>query len=455
MNRIVLRGARVITMAPDRPDFETVDVVIEDDVIAEICHDAPVRNGHAVDLPGRIVVPGLVNAHLHTWQTGLRSVGADWPLLDYLVRIRVQGAKQFTPSDIRVATLAGALNQIRCGTTTLGDWCHNCATPQHTDAAIDALRSSGIRAVFFHGLPLSPADTRHPREEVERLLKSADLACYPLIDLGMAVNGPHYSTREAVLADFQLATEYGLVISMHESGGPTADSGAWDAVHASGLLGPQTNIVHGMELSDRELERLVELGVTFTCTPENEMGQGHGHPIIGRLLSLGGAPSLGTDVDCVTPGEMLSAARFGLAHQRLLDHLRYREAHGHPRRAPATTSKQALAWATVEGARALGLDERVGVLAPGMQADLLVIDARALNLWPPHDPVSTALQASLANIESVMIAGRWVMRDGELVGVDLESLRRELLQSSTRLLEEMGLPSALSADVRNAQRLGA
>jgi len=365
--------------------------------------------------------------------------------MEYLVRVRFEGAKHFTPDDIRAGTLAGALSQIYCGTTTLGDWCHNCATPEHTDAALDALGSSGIRAVFLQGLPLSPPDRRHPRDEIERVIGSEELARNPLLNVGLAVAGPHYSTREAALADFGLAAEHGLVISMHESGGPVADPTAWDAIHAAGLVGPRTNIVHGMELSDSQLACLVDLGATFTCTPENEMGQGHGHPIINRLVALGSSPSLGTDVDSVVPGEMLGAARFGLAHQRLLDHVRFQHEHGQGSRERSTTSKQALTWATVEGARALGLAEQVGTLAPGMQADLVVIDARALNLWPPHDPVSTALQASLANIESVMIAGRWVKRQGELVGVGLESVREELLCSSARILGRMKLPSALIA----------
>lgn len=163
-----------------------------------------------------------------------------------------------------------------------------------------------------------------------------------------------------------------------------------------------------------------------------------------QLISSIPTKSSASDIDSVVPGEMLEAARFGLAHQRLRDHDRYRDEYGRGSREPSTTSKQALAWATVEGARALGLAERVGTLAPGKQADLVVIDARALNLWPPHDPVSTALQASLANIESVMIAGRWVKREGELVGVDLEPVRDELLRSSARILSALGLPSALT-----------
>jgi len=100
-----------------------------------------------------IVAPGLVNAHMHTWQTGLRGVAANWTILEYFKKMHAGLATLFSPDDIRIATLVGALNQINCGTTTLADWCHNNPTPAHTDAAIDALAESQIRAVFFHGSP--------------------------------------------------------------------------------------------------------------------------------------------------------------------------------------------------------------------------------------------------------------------------------------------------------------
>jgi 5-methylthioadenosine/S-adenosylhomocysteine deaminase len=124
-------------------------------------------------------------------------------------------------------------------------------------------------------------------------------------------------------------------------------------------------------------------------------------------LRAGAAPSLGTDTETAVSGEVLTAARINLARQRGLAHDQEFQRTGLSAPTAALTSKQALSWATVHGARALGLADKVGHLAPGMQADLVVIDARALNLWPAHDPIAAALQASIANIESVMIAGHF------------------------------------------------
>jgi 5-methylthioadenosine/S-adenosylhomocysteine deaminase len=450
MRRILIQGGRVITMAPGEPDLPQADILVEDDRIAAIGPGLTADDAEIVDAAGRIIIPGLVNAHLHTWQTALRGVSADWTLLEYFRWVHAGLATQFTPDDIRIGTLAGALNQINCGTTTLGDWCHNNPTPAHTDAAIEGLRESGIRAIFMHGSPKPDpkpgekhfSEVPHPRAEIERLMRGPFAAQDGLLTLGMAILGPHYSTTEVALADFRLAQEMGLIVSMHQGGGPPKSAGGWDAVEAAGLIGPRTNIVHGNDLKDDQLQRFVTAGVTFSSTPENEMSQGHGHPITGRLMALGTAPSLGNDIESAVSGEMLTVARVALAHQRALDHVRIRRETGAISQAPTITGREALSWITLRGARALGLQDRVGCLRPGMQADLVLIDTRALNLWPPHDPVATVLQASLANIEAVMIAGTWRKRDGRLLYADLDGVRAGLLESGRRIMTALGLQAA-------------
>ncbi|WP_405728962.1 amidohydrolase family protein [Streptomyces sp. NBC_00028] len=434
MNRILLRGARVITMAPGRPDAERIDILVDGDRIAVTGENLDAPDAETVDFTGRVILPGLVNTHLHTWQTALRSVGADWTLLEYLTHLHGNAVQHYEPDDMYVSNLAGALNQINCGTTTLGDWCHNSLTPEHADAAVDGLMQAGIRAVFLHGTPYRDPDLPHPLAEIDRLL-NGPVRDHDLLTLGMAVQGPQYSSPHTAVADFRAAHERGLVASFHQSGGALARG--WEAVRNAGLFGPSTNVVHGSDLPDAWVKKLVRVGVTFTCTPENELGQGHGTPVTGTLLRHGAAPSLGTDVDSVVPGHILTAARLALAHQRSLDHA-HRQRTGSHANTPTVTAKQALAWATVEGAKALGLADQVGRIAPGMQADLVAIDTRAVNLWPAHNPIAAALHADIANIEAVMIAGRWRKRDHALLDCDLDTVKERLLAAGERLLHAMG-----------------
>ncbi len=445
MKRLQLKNARVISLTTGRPDAENIDLLIEDDRIVEMGTQLNYSDAESIDFTGRIIIPGLVNAHLHTWQGSLRCVGADWTLEDYLAHVHGDIARHCTPDDMTIASLVSALNQINCGTTTIGDWCHNNPTPAHTDAGIEGLLKSGIRAVFLHGTPYTAPDSQYPIHEIDRLLKSS-LSAQPLLNVGMAVRGPQYSTPKVAINDFRSANERGIVISMHQSGGTPAE--AWQAVYAAGLIGPKTNIVHGAGLTNDWIKRLVDNGASFTCTPENELGQGHCIPVVGPLLRLGAAPSIGTDVDSLVSPEMLTAARMALAVQRGLDHDQHRQANGgmfSPK--PTVSSKQALEWVTVKGAKALGLADRIGHINVGMQADLVVIDARMLNLWPAHDPLATALHASMANIEAVMIAGSWQKFDHALAYSDLEDSKNKVLASGERLVQSLN-SSGLMAKLR-------
>lgn len=441
----LIRGATVLTMDA-QGDLPVGDLLVVGDTIQAIAPRLQVDDAVQVDASGCILLPGFVNAHMHTWQTALRGLGANWTLLQYFRRMHAGLATVFQPQDLHIATLVGALNQLDNGTTTLVDWCHNNPTPAHNDAALDALRRSGIRAAFFHGTPKpdpQPGQTPfwerpHPRAELERLLKAQQGQA--LLSVHAAVLGPHYSTLEVALHDFRMAKELDLIASLHQGGGPARTPEGWDRLEALGLLGEQVNIVHGHALSDAQLRRFCGLGMSFSVAAENEMTQGHGHPITGRLRALGRAPSLGVDLESVLSGDMIGQARLALAMQRSLDNAAHREAHGGIPETSTISTREALAWITVEGARMLRQSHRIGSLAPGKQADLVLIRADRLNMQPLHDPVSAVvLQASLANIDSVMVAGQWRKREGRLLGVDLPPLLGALRDSGQKITQALGL----------------
>jgi cytosine/adenosine deaminase-related metal-dependent hydrolase len=445
MTRTLIRGATVITMDAQGV-LPRADVLVTNDRITEIAAGIVADEADVIDAAGCIVIPGLINAHMHTWQTALRGVAANWTLPEYFRKMHAGLATAFAPEDLHIATLVGALNQLNCGTTTLADWCHNNRTPEHNDAAVSGLLESGIRAAFFHGTPKpdpKPGETPfwevpHPRAEVERLLKMHQGA--DLLTVHAAVLGPHYSTLDVALHDFRMARELGVVASLHQGGGPARTPGGWEVLEREGLLGPQVNIVHGHALDDDQLRRFCSLGMSFSAAAESEMSQGHGHPLTGRLRRLGRAPSLGVDLESVLSGDMLTQARVALGIQRSLDNVAFRDAFG---AIPPTTTVpviEALSWVTVEGARMLGQLDRIGTLAAGKQADLVLVRADALNMQPVHDAVaSVVFQASLANIDSVMVAGRWKKRHGRLLGVDLAPKIAALDASGRKIVGALGL----------------
>jgi cytosine/adenosine deaminase-related metal-dependent hydrolase len=444
---ILLRGATLVTMDARLGDLPDADLLVEGQRITSIAPAGTLGDldAEVVDARGRIVIPGLVNAHMHTWQTGLRSVASNWTLLHYFRKMHAGLATAFTPDDLYIATLVGALNQINVGTTTLVDWCHNNPTPAHNDAAIDALRESGIRAHFFHGTPKPDPkpgqpgfwEVPHPRAELIRLQTHR---VGGLVSLGAAILGPHYSTMDVARHDFRTTRELGLIASMHQGGGPPRTPGGWDTLEREGLLGPDVNIVHGNDLDHEQLVRFCDLGMSFTVTPESEMIQGHGFPITGRLRALQRAPSLGVDLESGISGEMLTVARIALNMQRALDNADARARTGSIPMTSTITAREALSWATLEGARMLKMDDRIGSLTPGKLADLVVVDARAINMQPVHDPVATVvMQTSLQNVEAVMIDGAWRKRAGTLLTGGLEDKLERLRASGRRIVEAMHL----------------
>jgi cytosine/adenosine deaminase-related metal-dependent hydrolase len=265
----------------------------------------------------------------------------------------------------------------------------------------------------------------------------------------MAILGPHYSTLDVTLQDFALAKEFGLVASMHQGGGAAVAPGGWDEVEARGLLGPDINIVHGQSLDDGQMARFCASGVSFSIAPENEMTQGHGFPVTGLVRQHGGLVSLGVDLESVLSGDMFSVARMALGMQRSLDNDASRREQGKIPDTSTITTREALGWITLDGAKALGLDERIGSLTPGKQADIVLLDSHQLNMQPVNDPISTVvMQASLANVDSVMVAGRFKKRSGRLL-VDIDEGIVELANSGHRIHAELLAREAQSTQESN------
>ena len=449
MSRTVISAATVITMDKELGEIPAADILIDGDRISAIEPagkiTAQMKDAEVIDGRNFIVVPGFINAHLHTWQTSLRSIASNWTLTEYFRKMHAGLATMFSPEDMYIANLVGAYNQLNSGTTTLVDWCHANRTPAHNDAALDALSESGIRAAFFHGTPKPDPkpgepgfwEIPHPRAELERLLKTRRTG---LISVGAAILGPHYSTLDVSFHDFRMAKELGIIASMHQGGAAPRAPDGWQRLEEAGLLGSYVNIVHGQSLTDEQLKRFCSVGVTFSVTPENEMTQGHGFPITGRLHKIGYAPSMGVDLETTVSGEMFTAARLSLGIQRALDNAAHREATGGIPETSTVTTRQALSWITIEGARMLNMDDRIGSLKPGKQADLVMISTDGINMQPVHNPISSVvIQTTLANIDSVMVAGRWKKRSGRLLAAGLPEKIDQLRKSGERILKGINL----------------
>ncbi len=449
MARTLIQGGWVVSMDDAIGDIRGGDVLIEDDRILEVGHGIDAGDAEIIDATDMIISPGMINMHEHTWQTGVRGTVSNWTMFEYSQLMHATAVPHFTPDDVGIANLCGALNQIHSGTTTLFDWHHCNATTDHTDAAIDSLEEAGIRAVYGHGQTKTdpkpgeaPFNERpHSRERVERLRKGRLSSDDGLITMAMCIQGIGFSVWDCIEHDVRLAKDMGLRWSNHTGalGIPMFAENAVQKLHDLGLLGPEADFVHATNLTDDELKLIIDTGGSITVAPECECNFGHGNPATGRILELGGTPSFGIDLESNISGDMFSVVRFGLQLERGM----YTDARPRPTKnmPEHLKTRVALEWATIGNARALGMDDRIGSLTPGKQADVILTRGTDINTCPVHDPVQTLVfMATPFNVDTVLIGGEVRKRHGKLVYPEalLGEKLAALTESGRRILKASG-----------------
>jgi cytosine/adenosine deaminase-related metal-dependent hydrolase len=448
MSHILIKGGCIVTMDARTRDLPQGDVLIENERIAAVGPALAAPEGaEIIAASGTIVMPGLVNGHVHTWQSALRGIAADWSVAQYMQAMHRGLATLYKPEDIYIANLMGALNQINSGSTTLVDWCHNNPTPEHTDAAIDGLAESGIRSVFLHGSPKPTpkpgqkhfSEIPMPRAEVERLRKGRFARDDGLITFGLAILGPYYSIYDVSRQDAKLGREFDLITSMHVGGGTPLVADGFERLLAEGLIWPKFNIVHGNDIKSDTIHALTGQGATFVVTAEIELQMGYGDPLTGIMQELKSPMGIGSDVEPAVRGDMFTAMRVTLQHERnRAITAQLAKSGSRPDRIPLSC-RHALEWTTIHGAKVAGLDHRVGSLTPGKQADIVLLRADDIGMFPVRDPIgSIVMQGGVAAVDTVLIAGRVMKRNGKLVYPRLAERMAALRRSGDRILTDFG-----------------
>jgi 5-methylthioadenosine/S-adenosylhomocysteine deaminase len=444
MRRTLIKNGYVVTM--DRAgEIPGGDVLIEGEKIAAVGKNIEAPEADMIDASQMIVLPGLINGHLHTWQTGLRGLAADWTVAEYMKAMHRGLATLFEPEDIYIGNLCGALNQLNNGVTTLVDWCHNNPTPSHTDAAIRGLEEAGIRSLFLHGSPKPDpkpgqkhfSEVPMPRSEIERLRKGKFASDDGLLTLGLAILGPYYSTYEVTIKDMNLAREFDLLASMHVGGGTGKIPDGFERLLADNMVDRHLTVVHGNDIAPETVRAIVNRGGTFTVTAEIELQMGYGDPLTGVLHGAGAPMSIGTDVEPAVGSDMFTCMRMTLQHERHRAITTQWTQKGSRPEAMAVTCRDALSWITSQAAQIAGLDRRIGSLAPGKQADVTMLRANDINMSPIQDVIGcVVMQANPANVDTVLIAGRVMKKDGKLLANGLAEKMAALNRSGERIMKD-------------------
>ncbi|MGH3384983.1 MAG: amidohydrolase family protein [Nocardioidaceae bacterium] len=435
---VVFRNGTVLLMDRARSVIRDADVLVVGDRIEAVGPGltAP-EDVLEIDAGGGIVMPGMIDTHRHMWQTAMRGYGADWTLTQYFVWYYLEHGKTFRPEDVYAGNLLSAVESLDAGVTTTVDWSHGLQTVDHADAAVDALEAVPGRFVLAYGnIQAGPWEwsTRPEfRDFVDRRMKRSDMLGF---QLAFDVTGdPEFPERAA----YEVARDLDVAVTTHAGvWGATNDDGIRLA-YENGFMTPGNVYVHAATLSADSYNRIAATGGTVSVSTESEQSCGQGYPPTWILRSHDIPVSLSMDTSVWWSGDLFSAMRSTLGADRSREHL---EAHvaGDTVTNCHLRADQVVEWATRGGAQALGMEDLLGSIEVGKKADVVLVkNDRSPVMFPllnPHGHV--AFQAQRGDVHTVLVDGRVVKHNHELVGIDLAAVRRTVEATVEHLQSTLG-----------------
>jgi 5-methylthioadenosine/S-adenosylhomocysteine deaminase len=425
---VVFRDATVLTM--DAGVIEHGDVLVVGEKIEAVGPGLTVPDGTVeIDASGGILMPGMVDTHRHMWQTALRGLGADWTLTQYFVFYYLTWGKIFRPEDIAAGNLLSSVEAVDAGVTTTLDWSHGLQTIEHGEAAADALAASPGRSVLAYGnllgAPWEWANSADFRAFAKRRIdQSTDRLGF---QLAFDVTGdPAFPEKAA----FEAARELGLRVSTHAGVWGATNDNSIRLMHENGFMTPDVTYVHATTLTEDSYQRIAATGGTVSVSTESEQSAGQGYPPTWALRKHGIGVSLSMDTSVWWSADLFSAMRATLSADRSREHL---EAHarGETVTHNALRAEQVLEWATIGGAKALGLADKIGSITPGKQADLVLIrNEQSPALFPLLHPYgSVVFQAQRGDVDTVLVGGQVVKHQHRLLGSELATAKAAVAQT--------------------------
>jgi 5-methylthioadenosine/S-adenosylhomocysteine deaminase len=430
--RLLLKGGHVITLDKSIGDIAGADVLIEGSTIASVGRGLHPADAEIIDASAMVVMPGFIDSHRHTWQTVLRGYLTGG---NYYKIVLEQLGPIYRPQDVYIGNLLGAIGALDCGVTTLLDWSHIINSPAHADAAVKGLQESGIRGVFAHGVAqigrsaganYQPNSQKHS-DDIRRVQRQYFTSTDQLLTLAIAIGGIEFSSLEETINDIKLARELGIRVTTHVGVIPNVQ--AVTKMYQAKIMGPDITYVHATRCSEDEIKMIADTGGTLSSSPLNEP-----LPDVALWLKYGLRPSLSIDNETKSPSDLFTQMRAMLWHEWNLN------ANNHG--GAPITYRDILEFATLQGAPTMGLESKVGSLAPGKRADIIMIDRDDLRTIPhTGDPAASVVSnGDPSKVRWVLVDGKVRKRDRHMVGVDLSRLSHLAQASHDYLIKTAKLP---------------
>ncbi len=473
--RYVIRGGAVMSMDPQVGDFPKADVLVEGKKILAVGPNLHAGGAAEIDARGRIVMPGFIDTHHHQFETALRSFLADGLLINdgsnspsgsttYFEFILLSFAPVYRPQDVYINELFGGLSQLDDGVTTVHDVSQIHHSPQHSDAAIKALFDTGRRAAFGFfesagaGILGTNPGNQYPTD-APRIKKQWFSSSDQLVH--MIMGGEVYLGDPSTDLSWTIGRQLDLQIAAHILS-PFGIRPIFDKLAATPPtggnghigIGPDNLFIHMTGMADAAWQKVKDVGAQVSIAFPIEMNMRHGIPPIIKMQQLGMEPSLSVDVECTMTADFFTQMRVAMNMQRMVVNQMVLEqgnfypptqwptpASGTP---PLLTTRDVLRYGTMNGAKALRLDGKVGSLTPGKEADIIILDAEAINVAPLNNvPGAVVSLMDRTNVETVIVAGKVRKWKGKLLDVDLQHLRHQLEASRDYIFAAAKIPQNL------------
>ncbi|HVA94675.1 MAG TPA: amidohydrolase family protein [Candidatus Dormibacteraeota bacterium] len=417
----VLRNGYVLTMDPSLGDIPGGDVHVRNGEIIAVGKNLKTPGAKVIDARRRIVLPGLIDTHWHMWTSYLRCMAGDKPEDGYFPVTTAYG-QAMRPEDMYRATRLAAAEAIYSGTTTVNDECHNVRSHDYAVADLRALREVGVRARWsygaYRGMPLE-----QPRDLEDLKKMRADWPKYSnggLIALGFIWGGigsiaaPVSAEKfEAARMEIETARRLGIPVSLHLSAGENTPPGWVEALFRGNFLGKDLLLIHVLSASPAEMKMVAAAGTSISVSPGSEMRIGYGLAKACDFFDAGVNVCVSADSVPLTGNAHL----FGVL--KLLRNAENAKAFSEFK----LSARRALEFATINGARALGIDHLVGSLTPGKRADLIAVRTDVITMGVVTDAARMLVEAAEpANVDTVVVDGRILKRAGRFTALSPEQV---------------------------------
>jgi cytosine/adenosine deaminase-related metal-dependent hydrolase len=436
---VVYTGAKVLVGDPRLRRVEQVDLRVSDGIIQEIGPDLDTAGAEVVEVSWAWIMPGMVDTHHHLWQATMGALTSDFTLDDYFWTIRRNHSTLHRAADVYNGTFGGAVGLLEAGTTTTVDFSHCILTPEHADAGITGFSDTGIRGVWCYGFYHQPMEEPWFKKPEDRYADARRVRSeyFPSgsgrVHFGVSPTESARVPFEQIADELRTGRELDALIHPHTNTrhrpGHPSDIKQW---HSAGLIWDKQLHSHCNAIDAEDLKILADAGAAVSSTPETELGMGLGLMVITASDHAGVTTGLGSDIQSNNSPDLFTAMRIALAGERVRYQQPVVETEGTSAlERVALRTEDVLHFATLGGARGLGLGDVTGSIEKGKAADLLFIRTDTPRLHAMTDIVNAiVMHVTVADVDTVMVGGEVVKQGGRL--------REDLRAKAVACLDDSG-----------------